>query len=84
MELGASLTRRADVADRESLVERHRDERRLAGARMPLHADALGVAMFTDIKCLGFLLGSRFGRTRPRVSRHLLRQGQSFVRDMDK
>jgi hypothetical protein len=43
MELRSALTRRRDVADRESLVERHRDECRFAGARMPLHTDALGI-----------------------------------------
>ena len=43
MQLGAAFAGRADEHDREALVERHRDERRLAVARHAFDADALRI-----------------------------------------
>ena len=43
VQLRAAGARRADVADRKPLVERHRDERRLAVPRVALDADASGI-----------------------------------------
>src|SRR6476659_8326258 len=43
MQLRAALARRTDQHRGESLVERHRDERRLSVSRYPLDADALRI-----------------------------------------